>query len=239
MPQSKYWSLGGQTVAIVASILMAFAIQAWWEEQQEAELEARLLKALEVETYANIAEIETNSKYRTSMSAVCDSILAAAPEQISAEEFDAHLADLLWWSVSNFSVAALSTLVDGGELSQISDPRISLQISRITNLLGQVTLLEDEDRQTSRFELVPLLYSSGSFPQLSNIATERGEPGIGDWTPSPPVPDKGGRDHRAFLSDDKFRGIVVLKKWAQEDVLTAYVRLEASFNELLEILKDA
>ena len=74
--------------------------------------------------------------------------------------------------------------------------------------------------------------------QPSNVATERGQPGIGDWTPSPAVLDKGGRDHRAFLSDDKFRGIVVVKKWAQEDMLTTYVRLGTKFNELLQILKE-
>lgn len=95
MSQSKYWNLAGQFVAIVASILLAFTIQAWWEEQQEAEEEARLLKALEVETLANISEIENQSKFRISVSAVCDSILGASPEHINAEEFDAHLADLL------------------------------------------------------------------------------------------------------------------------------------------------
>jgi hypothetical protein len=35
MPNGKYWNLAGQTVAIVASILLAFAIQAWWEDRQQ------------------------------------------------------------------------------------------------------------------------------------------------------------------------------------------------------------
>lgn len=128
--------------------------------------------------------------------------------------------------------------MDGGKLSLINNPRISLQISRIANLLEEVEAVEREDERTSRSELIPLLYNSGSLPQLSNVATERGQPGIGDWTPSPAVPDKGGRDHRALLSDEEFRGIVVMKKWAQEDMLTTYIRLDALFKELLEILKE-
>ena len=46
MPQSKYWNLAGQTVAIVASILLAFGIQAWWEEYVEDQREREVLIAL-------------------------------------------------------------------------------------------------------------------------------------------------------------------------------------------------
>ncbi len=55
MPQGKYWNLAGQTVAIVASILLAFAIQAWWEDRNEVELEQRLLGVL-------LAEFEQNDE---------------------------------------------------------------------------------------------------------------------------------------------------------------------------------
>jgi len=38
--------LSVEAAAIVTSILLAFAIQAWWEERNEADLEQRILSAL-------------------------------------------------------------------------------------------------------------------------------------------------------------------------------------------------
>ena len=47
MPQGKYWNLAGQSAAIVASILLAFAIDAWWEDRQEREAEQAMLASLQ------------------------------------------------------------------------------------------------------------------------------------------------------------------------------------------------
>ena len=43
-----------EAMAIIASILLAFAIDAWWEDRNEVRLERRLLTAMLVEFENNI-----------------------------------------------------------------------------------------------------------------------------------------------------------------------------------------
>jgi len=38
---------------------------------------------------------------------------------------------------------------------------------------------------------------------------------------------------------DEFRGVVLLKKWAQEDALTQYERTEAAMNGLIALLSES
>jgi hypothetical protein len=238
MRKIDVWWLTAQTFAIVGSILLAFGIEAWWSDRQEDEEVSRLVASLEVETVANIAEIVRMRKYRSAVSLVCTKILSASPENLSLEQFDEYLADLLWWRYAEFSLGALTSIIDGRSLAALDDPGLGLQISLVNELLQDVRRGEDEDHKVTRDELTLFIYNNGSFPQVSNAASGRGEPGIGNWEPAPVVADEGGRDHRSFLVDDRFRGIVVLKQWAQADSLTSHRRLEASMRELLAVLAD-
>ncbi len=234
-----------QGLAIVGSILLAFVIEAWWsdrqeaEEAEEAEEAAQMLTALQLETVANLEEISQLRIFHAAVSNACDAILAANIDRIGKADFDAHLADLVWWRRANLALGALSSLVDGGQLALVEDPKVILQISDVRDRLVGLIDLEQEDKYTTRRELLPFLYRNGSLPQISNVATKRGEPGLGDWTPSPTVADDGGRDHRNFLVSDEFRGVVLIKKWAQEDALTQYERLEAAMNGLVALLSES
>lgn len=51
--------------AIVVSILLAFGIQAWWEERQERTEEAELLSRLHAEFLTNLARIDERAWYVT------------------------------------------------------------------------------------------------------------------------------------------------------------------------------
>ncbi len=228
-----------QGLAIVGSILLAFVIEAWWSDRQEAEEAAQILTALQLEIVANLEEIKRLRLYRVAVSDVCHAILAAKIDRIDKAGFDAHLADLVWWRRANLALGALSSLVEGGKLALVKDPKVVLQISGVRDRLVGLIDLEQEEKYTTRRELIPFLYRNGSMPQISNVATKRGEPGLGDWTPSPTVADDGERDHRNFLVSDEFRGVVLLKKWAQEDALTQYERTEAAMNGLIALLSES
>ncbi len=58
-----------QGLAILGSILLAFSIEAWWSDRQDADEAGRILAALELETIANlaaIAEIDPNLVFQIS-----------------------------------------------------------------------------------------------------------------------------------------------------------------------------
>lgn len=52
---------------IIASVLLAFAIQAWWDDSQERDDAHRLLSAIYAECESNLAAVENNLKFREAM----------------------------------------------------------------------------------------------------------------------------------------------------------------------------
>ncbi len=227
-----------QGAAILGSILLAFAIEAWWSDRQDADEVGRILAALELETIANLAEIAEMRKYRHAVSEVCDKVLGASSESVTAEALDAYLADLTWWNTANLAVGALSSMTNGGKLALVDNVNLILQISIVLDYMAKAQLIETQEEKATDERLIPLLLRKGSLAQIHNVATERGQPGSLEWEPAPAVPDQGGHDHRDLLADDEFRGIVVLKKWSQHDTLFGYKQLEDSLNELLILLRE-
>jgi hypothetical protein len=238
MRQSNPKWIALQGLAILGSILLAFGIEAWWSDRQDAGEASRILAALELETVANLGEIAEISKYRHAVSKVCDDVLGASADSLTAAEFDTHLADLTWWDTANIAVGALTSLTDGGKLALVDDPNLVLQISKVLDFMAKARLIEKQEQRATDDFLIPLLLRNGSMTQIANIQYERGLPGGKEWEPSPPVPDKGGHDHRNLLSDDEFRGIVVIQKWSQHDSLYGYKVLEDAMNELLVLLRE-
>jgi hypothetical protein len=234
-PSTKWVLLQG--LAILGSILLACTIEAWWSDRQDAEEARHLIAALESELKANLSAIKEIAVARNVMSEICANILAATPENLSAEQFDAYLADLLWWERTGFTTAALSALTEGGRLAIIGDSDIAVQIARVSDGIENARIADRSDAKVTRDELIPLLLERGSFAQINNVANKRGHPAGLDWIPSPAVVDEGGRDHRELLNSDKFRGLVVLKNWAQADTLVVYSRLENNIESLLEMLR--
>ena len=85
--------------AIVVSILLAFAIQAWWEGANERDEEQRILSALCSEFTANLEQIESELQYRAAANQYIQAIFDAANDQAAAvpDEIDQRLANLFWW----------------------------------------------------------------------------------------------------------------------------------------------
>ena len=120
------WSrLTIETAAIVFSILLAFAIDAWWERQRDRALEIETLNSLLAEFEANQAllprYIQRHGVVGSSLLEVYGGLEAAAP---GAEV--AVTDTLLVWAVRNVSFepqgGALSALLQSGDLGRISNP---------------------------------------------------------------------------------------------------------------------
>ena len=64
-------------MVIVASILLAFGIEAWWGERLEREEEQRLLVALLEESQDTLQQIERNVSFHTALIASANALLSA------------------------------------------------------------------------------------------------------------------------------------------------------------------
>lgn len=121
----RLWAfrLVAEGVVIVASILLAFAIDTWWEDRQERQQEKRLLLALNSEFEDNLAKIGEKRAFRQ---AVVSSIMrlfdaSTGKDSLSASELDSRFGDMVWWARTNFETGALDSILLGGKLSMIDN----------------------------------------------------------------------------------------------------------------------
>ena len=125
---SRWWILlqGG---AIVAGILLAFGIEAWWSEREERSTEQKILRVLDAEMQLNLSMIEEEISYHSATREAIAQIFRAAAGnlELSEEQVDVLFADLLWWSEPEFAIGALVSLVDGGQIGIVDDSELALQ----------------------------------------------------------------------------------------------------------------
>ena len=65
-------------IAIIVSILIAFAIDAWWDERKEEQEAHRALTAIKAELHENIELIDRELAYRNASNAYIQEILDAS-----------------------------------------------------------------------------------------------------------------------------------------------------------------
>ena len=131
--------IGVEAAAVVASILLAFAIDAWWTEKIERYRTDELLRALESEWAADLQRIDSHlTDYERVMDETVKLINAhrANPPSITADE----AVDLIQgtrWSTYKASVAALNVLLDFG-LDHVGDPNLRMAIASWPSELAEV-----------------------------------------------------------------------------------------------------
>ena len=97
--------ISAEGAAIVVSILLAFSIEAWWDDYQDRGEEQGILLGLKSEFEQNLAFIEIELSYRN---AVIDSILkifdaSVAQTSIEPEILDELIGDVTWWQNIEYS----------------------------------------------------------------------------------------------------------------------------------------
>lgn len=224
--------IGTESVAIVASILLAFAIDAWWVDGQERDEEQRLLVALRAEVQNNILELDAQLAYRNAVAESASILLDAAAGNVKLEprDLDRHLGSLTWWGEADWSTGVVTSLIQGGKLSVIESESLLILIASLPDEFDQVQRIELQDYQTFRNVLMPYLYENALVPQLSNAQPD--QPGTGDFS-QPRLPIGGQRDHSHLIEDEQFIGILAHKHWDQADTITVYSELREELEKLI------
>jgi hypothetical protein len=143
-------------VVIVASILLAFGIEAWWDGRQEAEERSQLLSTMRESVQLNRASLEENIEGSESAQARTRRFIEMENPELAAVSTDTALSLLTSLNRPNTRQASrgpLSRLLDSGRLSLISEPSI---IAALDQWLVQVTELEERARNLAEVELAVL-----------------------------------------------------------------------------------
>ena len=225
-------------MAIVASILLAFAIDAWWANRADSIEEAEILTALQREFELNLVTLEEQRAYREAVRASANTILQAAAGQIRLEpaEFDRLLGDIVWTGWVDLSSGALESLLQSGKLSLIKIRKLSEYLAALPYWLNNTARLEEFELRRLDAELFPFFSEHAYLPQIYN--TFKGQPGTGDF-PSPSVlPTRETRDHTDLLQNLKFVGMISIEHNDHNDAIWSYGILREKLEAAIDLIES-
>ena len=232
-PTRRPWLLEG--LVIVLSILLAFGIQAWWDDLSEAREETRLLEAVASEVRANLKILEGEILYQAASVESSRAVLelaGAEREALSAARADTLIAETSWWSGVEWQTGAIDALTAGGQLSSISSEVLRYILISFPAQMAEVRTVEAQEAAFFADVFMPLVRREAWLPQISNALTAR----PGSTVPYPvaqlPAPAMS-RDHRSLLLSDEFQNAILQKLWIHTDVLSEYEDFRAALEALL------
>ena len=153
--------------AIVASILFAFGIDAWWQERLERLDEQELLNRLSVEFSANLDRIDQRQNYgqiierNAELFRLVDGALSEGKEAVESPSFVLRI--VLAAPTFEADTPILDALTKAGKLEIIEDLRIAAALSVWERLLRDYTGMAERARQNVDNLLLPELYKRGDI----------------------------------------------------------------------------
>lgn len=222
---------------IVLSILLAFGIDAAWQNHQEKEEEDRMLLSLRDEFLVNEQRAAEAVAFHTALRAAGDSLLIVARRgQPEAAQLDELIVNLTWYgSFIVFESASLDAVVLGGKLDLIRNEELRRLLTGWRGALEQAARVEAQEFVHYTEVWLPILRSHANLAQVGNAA--RAVPGSNEPYWYEPVTDAGDRvDHTPLLRDRAFLNAVTEKLWVEDGVLREYRSLEDRVDQVLALL---
>ena len=157
--RAKY--LLAEGLLIVISILIAFAIDAWWAERQDRTEERRILESLKAEFQANaetipefIDEHQRSARYTTALARTMNKAGPGGSFGINT----ADLAQVIQHRSTDPQRGALDAILQSGELRYISNPKIRQRLAGWPRLVVDAT----ENETLLRTQWGPMLFEASA-----------------------------------------------------------------------------
>ena len=151
---------------IVGSILLAFGIQAWWEQSRDAAIERQQIEAL-AEDFSKNVELLTQRQLRVELSVrrltrVRD-LLRATPSGSQVAIPDSILNEVRTMGTIDPVRGTLDAMVGSGSLDQLSDTALRAALTDWQRLVSDVRTDQVLGQQYTVRELIPFLATQGDW----------------------------------------------------------------------------
>ena len=145
--QKIRWSrVAVEATAIVASILLAFSIDAWWADRAIDQWQTAQLRALRGEFTTNLEALGTIVHTHDSTASSLESLIAqiqGSDDKTMVTVSDAVLVPLIAWRTSDISTGTLDALLSSGRLADIDNSTIRQALAAWPSEVGDAQ--EDEN----------------------------------------------------------------------------------------------
>jgi len=211
-----------QGVATVVSILLAFGIDAWWDQRNAAAEKNLMLESVKDEMLSDLTWVKHECAYRK---ASVDSVeillkaVAAGRYEDTERTLDRRLADMTWYSGLLFSTGAVDSLLSSGRAAAIEDTKLRAFLAGYPAAVAWLSDLGRRDKKTMLEVLTPFLSRNANLLQISNESYRHGMPPDGVLAePARVIPLSETSDHTPLVKNPEFAGVLLQKLWIDVDV---------------------
>ena len=208
---------------IVASILVAFWIDAWWDGRQDREDESAILEVLLTEFQQIKESIDDIQDYHVAILASTYQLvgLAEHPDpDISDHEINLLLEDQTWFSSpDSFSAPKLNAIIDRGDISLISNRVLRARLTLLPDKLTWIRTALREDVVFTGMRLEPFLARNASLLHIQNAGQTR--PGTSGFEfPALPIQTGTAFSHKSLLKNREFQNLMIQRSTILEDIIS-------------------
>ena len=143
--QIPWKRLSVEAIAIVASILLAFAIDAWWDDRQERELEQKALLGLHAEYQDHQGELSRGRSRHLGYLRAIESLVNACAQsdwQSNESTLDSSIFALQVPETTDLGEGVRDTLISSGRIEILSDRELRYELTEWDSELDE--LLDDQ-----------------------------------------------------------------------------------------------
>jgi len=168
--QLPWKRLSAEAAAIVGSILLAFWIDAWWEERQDRAEEREVLLALRAELEYNIEQIDLSLEFQRLLLEPTVTLLnvAADRSEISVEDLEQLLGTIYYVHTTELATGVFQSLAQGGQFSLIKQRELSSQIAALMTSYEEMLSIEGFRVSTYANEFTPYLADKVNSTRIIN-----------------------------------------------------------------------
>jgi hypothetical protein len=232
-----------EAAAIVASILLAFAIDAWWDSKQQQEDEHRSLNALLTDLNSFRETLAWNDGLYEAIRVSAMTLLNASlseEESLNDGQIDLLLYDLSWTlNLSWYEVPTLEALRNSSLFTELDD--VAFQ-RRLANLTIGIEGIQNDVLRYERFvdsEWTPYLITIASLPQIYSASSRvPGHPGEEYPTELYAASVTQKRSHQHLLDDHRFQGLLQHSAGLLADIFTRADGFDKNLDELMDQIEN-
>lgn len=242
IPDISWKRVLAEGTAIVVSILLAFGIEAWWQDKQDRN-DMRLVLSPLIEELTSLKQSdEQNQIYFSAIRESARELLHAAENEVdslSIDEIDALLADLLWIINSTENLyPELNSLIVNGNISLISNPVLRQQLGSLKSELSAYNDIFQFNEEFYFDQQMPFFNEHSNLLQIG--AADDGQPGI---TMRPAeyesIQSATLNDHSVLLKSTEFKNLLMRKVWLLDDLFVFRPKnLEQRIDAVIELLEE-
>jgi hypothetical protein len=232
-PQIIQWRrFATEATVIVASILLAFAIDAWWDSRAEEKRELALLLALsdDFTLAARVLESDRNNHLTT---ANAGEKLINFGESGNVPDADRGDIDLLisahFWRISyRPPMGTVESVIGSGRIDLLSNQALIAELMNWPAEVARVQQIQLEAREHVYDRIYPYLAARLNLKDLDKVYPKIYEPFPWDQAPT---------DAFQLVSDQEFLSIIYMHWVLQTNILDELETVEASLTRIRNLIE--